>query len=128
MSRKNQLVYKLSPTGGQSLGASFTTAPTLVKYLDNCAYQIDATTSDAVGAFTVQASLDYAVNETTNIVTNSGHWVTLPIGGTPALGSANDDILINLNQLPFNAIRLVYTRTSGTGTAELYIQCRQLGG
>jgi hypothetical protein len=127
MSRKNVNIYPLALS--QSLGASFTTAPTLIKYMDNCAYQINATTSDAIGTFAVEASLDYATNEVTNLVTNAGNWIALTLaGGTPSLASANDNIMINLNELPFNAIRLVYTRTSGTGTMSVYIMTKQMGG
>lgn len=127
MARKNVLIYQLEDA--KTMGASFTTSPTLVKYLDNCAYQINFTTSDAVGIFEVEASLDYSVNEVTNSVENSGTWVALDLsGGTPFAASANDQILINLNQLPFNAIRVKYTRTSGTGACDIFIMARQIGG
>lgn len=127
MARKNSLVYHV--LSAQSMGASFTSSPTLVKNLDNCSYQIHFTTSDAVGTFSVEASVDYAIDETVNKVTNTGNWIPLQLsGGTPTAASANDDILINLNQVPFNAIRLKYTRVSGTGTADVYIMARQLGG
>lgn len=127
MARKNTNVYQLEDA--HSLGASFQTAPTLVKYLDNCAYQINATTSSAAGTFAVQASLDYAIEEPTNKVTNTGTWIDLTLaGGVPTLASANDQIIINLNQLPFNAIRLAYTRVSGTGTADIYVMTKAIGG
>jgi len=41
----------------QSLGASFTSSPTDIPYLDNVAIQMNVTTSDAVGTFEVEASL-----------------------------------------------------------------------
>lgn len=127
MARKDVNVYNVAPA--QSLGATFTTAPTLIKYGDNVAYQINAVTSNAVGTFSVQASLDYKISEPTNSVENPGNWIDLTLaGGTPFLASANMLIMINLNQLPFNAIRLVYTRTSGTGTADVYIMTKQIGG
>lgn len=126
MARKNVLIYKLATD--QPLGGDFISPPTLVKYLDNCAYQINATTDDAVGTFAVEASLDYAIDETTNLVTNTGTWVPLDLGGTPALVGATDQILINLNQLPFNAIRVRYSSTSGDGVADIYIMARQIGG
>jgi hypothetical protein len=127
MARKDVLFYQLA--AAQSLGASFHTSPTLVKFLDNCSYQINATTANAVGTFSVQASLDYQIDETTNTVVNPGNWIDLTLaGGVPTLASANDQIIINLNQLPFKAIRLAYTRTSGTGTAAIYLNAKQIGG
>ncbi len=128
MARKNVVVYKVA--NAQSMAANFTTSPTLIKYLDNMAYQINISTTDSVGTFAVEASLDYAVDEVGNTVTNLGNWVPLNLaGGVPFAAAANDTILIDLNQLPFNAIRLSYTSgTAGTGHCDIYIMARQLGG
>jgi len=127
MARKDVVIYQLE--SARSLGATFNTNPTLIRYLDNISYQINATTSDAVGVFSVQVSLDYKIDELTNVVVNPGNWIDLTLaGGVPTLASANDNIIINLNQLPFNAVRLRYVRSSGTGTASIYIMARQLGG
>lgn len=127
MARKNVVVHTLEQD--KSLAASFVTEPTLVKFLDNVAYQINIATTNSIGTFAVEASVDYAVNEPTGAVTNPGNWTALPLGGSPAAAGANDTILINLNQLPFNAVRVSYTAsTPGTGTCDVLIQCRQLGG
>lgn len=113
----------------QSTALSFTSPVTLIRNLDNIAYQINATTSSSTGTFQVQVSLDYAIDEVTNHVTNTGNWSALTLSGTPSLAGANDTIVINLNQLPFNAVRLAYiSGTAGTGTADVYILARQLGG
>ena len=60
---------------------------------------------------------------------NPGNWINLVLaGGTPFVAAANDQILIDLNQLPFTAIRLSYTSTiAGTGVADIFITARQLG-
>lgn len=128
MARKNIVVTKIA--SAQSLAANFTSIPTIINYLDNVAYQINITTSNSTGTFAVQASLDYAVSEPGTQVTNSGTWATLPLGGgTPSVSGANDTILINLNQLPFAAVRLQYTSTvAGTGVADIYIEAKQIGG
>lgn len=126
MSRKNVLVTPL--VINQSLAASFTTSPTVVRYLDNCSYQINVTTTNSTGSFQVQASNDYYVNEgNDSVVQNPGNWVALTLSGTPLVAGANDNIIINLNQLPFYAIRLAYTSTvAGTGTASVYITDKAL--
>lgn len=128
MARKNTLLHKVA--AAQSLATAFHTNPTLIRYLDNCSYQINITTSDSTGTFAVEASNDYYVNEGNDaLVTNPGTWVALPLGGgTPFSGGANDSILIDLNQLPFNAIRISYTPiVAGTGVADIYVVDKSIG-
>lgn len=128
MARKDVLTpYRIATA--QSLATSFTTSPTTVTYTDNCGYQINVTTSNSTGTFFVQGSLDYAVDPTTNVVKNAGSWTDLVLSGTPTVAAANDTILLDLNQLPYNAIRLRYASTvAGTGTADIYIMTKQVGG
>lgn len=101
----------------------------MVTYMDNCAYQINITTSDSTGTFKVQASVDH---QDQNAVQqpNTGNWVDLPLGGattSPVVAAANDVIIINLNQLPFNAIRLTYTAgTAGTGVVDIWVEEKML--
>lgn len=113
----------------QSLSANFTSAPTMVPFLDNFAYQINVSTTDSQGAFEVEGSLDYKINPVTGHVENPGNWVMLNLSGTPNVNQANDTIGISLNQVPFNAIRLVYLSIiAGTGVADIYVEAKQLGG
>lgn len=127
MARKNILETQL--LSGRSLASSFTGPVTVVQNLDNISYQIDITTSNSTGTFVVEASDNYDSNEITNAVTDSGTWAALPLGGTPTVAGANDIILINLNQLPFKAVRVRYISTvAGTGTCNLEIVAKQIGG
>lgn len=127
MARKNTLEYPLALA--QSMSANYTTAVTDVRNLDNCSYQISFTTTSSIGSFAVEASNDYDLNEITNVQTSAGTWAELPLGGTPTANAANDVIIINLNQLPFKAIRLRYTSsTPGTGVMAIKLVCKQLGG
>lgn len=130
MARKNVLVYNLTPTP-LSLATSFTTSPTVIRYLDNCSYQINVVTTDGAGIFEVQVSNDYYVNEgNDSVVVNQGNWISLTLaGGVPFVAGTNDQIVISLNQLPYYAVRLFYAASSaGTGTASVYITDKQLGG
>lgn len=125
MARKNILDAVVATN--QSLSASFNSAPTLVPYLDNVAYQIDILTVNSVGTFKVQGSLDYA--QTPDEVARAGNWIDLTLSGNPSVGGVNDDIIISLNQVPFKALRLVYTSSvAGTGTCSIRIFSKQLGG
>lgn len=128
MARKNLLKsYKVS--SAQSLASSFTSPVTVIRYADNASYQINTTTTDSEGSFAIQASTDYDVDETVQKVQNPGNWVTLDIGGSPIVNAASDTILIDLNQLPFTALRVVYTSSvAGTGVCDIFITTRQLGG
>lgn len=129
MARKD--VLKAQLLDDQSLAADFTSSPTIVSYLDNCSYQINITTSNSTGTFYVDGSNDY---QPTNmgLSINAGNWVQLPLGGStanPTAAAANDSILINLNQIPFSAIRLRYVSTvAGTGTCDVFLMDKQLGG
>ena len=128
MSRKNTVVAQIAVN--QSLASSFTTIPTIVRYLDNCSYQINIATTDSTGTFSLQASNDYFVEESScNAPVNAGNWIDLTLsGGTPTVAATNDNIIINLNQLPFYAIRLKYTpSTTGTGTCSIYTVDKSIG-
>lgn len=128
MARKNTLQSRIAQN--QSLAASFNSPVTVIEYTDNVCYQINVTTSDSEGSFVVQASADYDVNQPGTQVSNPGNWVDLMLaGGTPTVAGANDSILIDLNQLPFKAIRLRYVSSvAGTGTCDIWIVTKQIGG
>ncbi len=103
----------------------------MVLNTDNVSYQINITTSNSIGTFAVQGSDDYQPR-TAQQPGNTGNWVTLPLGGAtaaPTAAAANDSILINLNQVPFNALRVTYTvGTAGTGTCDIWETQKQVGG
>lgn len=126
--RKNVLSPELVAPA-QSLAASFNTVPTMIPFLDNCAYQINITTTNSTGTFAVQGSVDY-VQATPIQPGNPGNWVSLTLGGTtaaPVAAAANDQIIINLNQVPFNALRIAYTSTvAGTGHADIYFMSKMI--
>lgn len=128
MARKNTVNYQVA--SNQSLSSAFTSVPTEVITLDNLSYQINITTTDSVGTFAVQASDDYATYEPSGVVTNSGTWYNLPLGGgTPFANMANDTINIYLNQVAFKALRIAYTPSvAGTGVCNIFVTAKQLGG
>lgn len=130
MARKNVLSPQcITASGGQSLAASFNSTATIIQQTDNIAYQINVTTSNSTGSFSVQGSVDY-IPRTFEAPGNTGNWVTLSLGGDLlTVAAANDNMLINLSQVPFNALRIAYTSTvAGTGTCEIYVMTKQIGG
>lgn len=111
----------------QSMAANFTSPATVIKYTDNVCYQINATTTNSIGTFAVQTSLDYVPANDPAGPAVAGNWTTLALSGTPTINAASDTISINLNQVPASAIRLVYTSTTaGTGTCDIYITAKGL--
>jgi len=129
MSRKNALQYEVS--ANHSLAASFNSPVTVVKFLDNCSYQINIRTTNSIGTFKIQGSNDYLDNAIGDQAQEgSANWADLTLGGgTPFVNAANDTILIDLNQIPFKALRIVYTSsTAGTGHADIWFNAKELGG
>lgn len=129
MARK--LILREEVEVAKSLSSSFISKITMVPYMDNCSYQINITTSNSTGTFVVEASDDY-IQQTQDVKGNPGSWVALPLGGgltpNPVANAANDTILIDLNQLPFNAVRVSYTSTiAGTGTADIWLLNKSMG-
>lgn len=125
--RKNTLITYIAKN--QSLSASFNSAPTIVRFLDNISYQINVTTTNSQGTFDVEVSNDYYVNEANgDVVVNSGTWVPLTLaGGTPTVAAADTNITISLTQLPYYAVRLSYTSSvAGTGTCSIYVSAKAL--
>lgn len=120
MSRKNVL-EPIVLASNQSLATSFNSAPTVVKYLDNISYQINVVTTNSEGTFAVEVSNDY-VPSNSGVTPDTGNWSPLVLTGTPTVAAANNTLVINMNQLPFAAIRLAYTSTvAGTGTCEIIL-------
>lgn len=103
----------------QSLGASFSSVPVNIQYLDNTTVQLIFTGSP-VGTFSIEGSVNHAANAITGVETVAGTWTPI----TSSAVSAAGDILFDLNQLSFPWIRVSYTRTSGTGSVEGYISAK----
>ncbi len=123
-SRKNILPPASIVTAGDMSQASLTSLVTNIQYLDNICVEL-VFTGTPTGTFEIQGSLDYQRDLNGN-VTNAGHWVPITLPTPPIASGAAGDILIDMNQLSFPYIRVVYTRTSGSGSLNAYIGGKQL--
>jgi len=86
---------------------------TVIDRVDQVCYQVSWTSTDAVGVFSVQGSVDN-VNFT-------------DITFTPPLAQPNSDsneYLVNLALIPFTYIRPKYTWTSGSGQMTVYMSAK----
>lgn len=103
-----------------SMAGSLISSPTILQSLSKIAYQAVWTGTSPVGTISIQGSENYSLNPNGQ-VNNTGTWTTLTLAynGTlvtsvPVTGNTGD-ALIDL-ETGIYALRLIYTRTSGTGT------------
>lgn len=113
---------KASGLAALDLSANVTTDITNVQFLDNIGIQIAWIGTAPVGEIFVQTSNDYIVNLI------PGTWTDLDFGTPINITGNSGNHIININQVPFVAIRLFYSRTSGTGTMTATAAFRQIGG
>lgn len=118
MSGRKSVVKGFNMFGADGdISASVTSAETSVINLDKASIDVTWTGSAPVGTLTVEAT-----NDEKNEV-----WRTLDMGGTISISGASGAHELIFNELPFTAIRLVYTRTSGTGTILAKIVAKTVG-
>lgn len=104
-----------------SMAASITSDPTILQSLTTVSYTYRWSGTSPVGTISIQASNDYSLNPD-GTVNNSGTWkvLTLSVNGTPSTtislsGNSGNDC-IDITKTGFYAVRLIYTRVSGTGS------------
>lgn len=119
MAVKNFLPQFQIITAGDMSLASLTSQAVDIRYLDNISIQI-IMSGAPVGTWAIQGSVSHLVSSPSNTVTSQGTWTTI----TTAAVSAAGDLLIDLNQASYPWIRLVYTKASGTGTANAFISAK----
>ncbi len=105
-------------TDGDMSTVSITSAVTGIKYMDNVGLQLNWAGSP-VGTFAVQVSADHEQDQFGN-VTVAGNWIPLTLSPSPSTASGSP-VYVDMTQLSAPWIRVVYTRTSGTGTLNAYI-------
>lgn len=78
-------------------------------------YDISWSGTAPLGTMSVQVSNTYAQDSQGN-VKNAGNWTTLVLSVVPSVSGNTGNGAIDIDATAFYAIRLVYNRTSGTGT------------
>lgn len=100
-----------------SMGTSITGPVTFLKGLSGICYDIKWT-GTPVGVFTIEVSNTYAQNPDGSVKT-AGNWTVIPsasfAGTYPVPSGSASNGMIEVVGTETNCIRLVYTRTSGTG-------------
>lgn len=123
--RKDSLVKFQIVSAGDQSQATVASSITNIQYMDNLGIQVNIATGTASGTFDVQVSADhFEVNGNVVVV---GNWVSIGsqyqatvTSGSPA------NIYFDLNQLSAPYIRLLWTKSSGTGTFNAFIVGKML--
>lgn len=104
----------------QSMAANITSDVTVLQSLTSCSYEVSWTGTSPIGTLALQVSNTYSLTPAGTAL-NAGTWTSVPLdlGGSevssiPITGNA-DNGFIDVTVQAGYAVRLVYTRTSGTG-------------
>lgn len=116
---RKSLLKKQIITNGDMSQATLTSLVTDIQFLDNICVEL-VFTGSPTGFFYVQGSVDYTQDGYGN-VTNAGNWVSLNLYPAPVAPGGDDLILIDMNQLSFAWVRVLYQKASGTGTLNAFI-------
>lgn len=118
--RKHVLKSFQSLTSG-SMATSLTSAITDGQFQDNLGFQIKWASANAVGVIAIEASINYDPHLLT------GDWIALTF--SPTLQQPNSDngnYLVNMSLFPYPYYRVTYTRTSGTGTLNIWVCAKEV--
>lgn len=108
------LIKPFSVITNGNMATSLTSTPTITDNLSMISYDVSWAGSSPVGAITVQVSNSYSVNADGS-VRNTGNWTTLTLSSTTNVSGNTGNGFIDIDATAAYAVRLVYTRTSGTG-------------
>lgn len=108
------------------LGASFDSAPFRIESQVYTAIQAVWTGTLPIGVLKVQASNDQG---TDNVGTGVTNWSDIPASGslnpaTVSVSGASGNGLFEIREAGYKWIRVVYTRTSGTGSIAITINAK----
>lgn len=120
MSQRPRIPPEQVITNGDMSQATVTSSVTIVQSIPAIAYSF-SWTGTPTGTFSVEVSNDYALNADGRTVKNSGTWSSLPLGGTVSVTADSGTGAIDVRETGFYAIRLVYTRSAGSGTLNAYV-------
>lgn len=111
--------FKIVSAGDQSQ-ATVTSSIQNIQTLDNVGIQVNILTGTASGTFDVQVSADHV--EINSQVVTAGTWVSIGSSYTATITSGSPaNVYFDLNQLSSQYVRLLWTKTSGTGTFDAFL-------
>ncbi len=105
------------------MSANITSKVTIVQKLSMISYDVSWAGSAPVGTMVVQVSNTYTENAD-GTVKNAGSWTTMPLSVVPSVSGSSGNGFIDIDVTAAYAIRLVYSRVSGTGTMNATITAK----
>ena len=113
---KNVLIpYRI--VNAVSAGATATSGSTSIRFLDNVSVSVQwSAGSTPVGVYTIEGTVDGLI------------WKTVPddAATTASVSGASGSYMLKFSNCAFDKMRVVYTRTSGSGTLDAYIMGKSL--
>ncbi len=120
MSTRTTLRPNTVIAAGDMSAASVTSVATILQSITSLNYAVTWSGTSPIGTLTVQASDDYKADGGT--VLNAGTWNVVPLNlagasvtSIPITGNTGNG-MIDIDGIAAYAVRLLYTKTSGTGT------------
>lgn len=98
-----------------SMATSITSKVSIIQNLTMIGYDISWTGTAPVGVMSVQVSNTFTQNGDGS-VRDAGNWTTLTLSAPTNVSGNSGNGFIDVDATGAYAIRLIYTRTSGTGT------------
>lgn len=106
-------------TNGDMSG-NITSEPTIIQNLSMVSYDISWTGTAPVGVISLQVSNTYKQNAAGK-VSVAGNWNTVTLTSPTAVSGATGNGFIDVDAIAGYAVRVVYTRTSGTGIMNITV-------
>lgn len=110
----------------QSMDASFDGAAYLLERLSGFSICAEVTddAADLIGTLSLEASNNAFADTTSNSERADAVWV--PVASSDiALDGGNDSVMWNVSYANYEAVRIVWTRTSGTGSISAYFLAKE---
>ena len=101
------------------MSANITSVVSILSNISMISYDISWTGTSPIGTAAVQVSNTYKQNAAGGQQV-AGDWTTIPLSVTDISGNSGSGI-IEIPEIATYAVRLIYTRTSGTGTMQATI-------
>jgi len=98
----------------QSMSTTVHSPATIINFVTGVGYDL-SWTGTPTGVFSVEISNTYSLNADGS-VGNAGNWAPVTLSTPITASGSADNAFINLAGLEAYAVRLTYTRTSGSGT------------
>lgn len=122
MSSRPVIKYYPVVTDGD-MSADITSAVTIIDQISMVSYDISWVGTSPAGNITVEVSNTYRLNAD-GTVKSQGNWTALTLSAATAVSGNTGNGFIDVTKIAAYAIRLKYTRASGTGVLNVTVAAK----